>query len=210
MEGKWGEWLKKWKKDREEKGKIKWEDVGFSRLIIIVLAGIFLLVLSLPQEESAKKEKRENQQEVSSAETGDANQIWNMVDSYAREQEQKVEEILAAVEGVGEVDVMVTMAASEEKVMLKDAENKQDTTQEQDDNGGSRIQTNSSLQEETILVQQEEGEVPYIVELQSPEIEGIVVVAQGAGTGKTDTEIIEAIVALFPIETHKIKVMKMK
>lgn len=209
MEDKWREWLRKLQRGKENKKKISWEDIGFSRLLIIVLAGIFLLVLSFPQENSSeKKEKKTEQKEVLTEEND--SQIWNAMDTYAKEQEHKVEEILSSVEGIGEVDVMVTMAASEEKITLKDEENTQDATQEQDSNGGSRIQSNSSLQEETILVQQEEGEEPYVVEIQSPEIEGIVVVAQGAGSAATDTEIVEAIVALFPVETHKIKVMKMK
>ncbi len=209
MERKWREWLKGLQQHQGEKKKIKWEDIGLSRLIIIILAGVFLLLVSLPIEESSNKKKKESQEEVM-AETEADNGVWSAVRTYAQEQEEQIENILSAVEGVGKVDVMVTMASSEEKIALKDEENTQDATQERDRNGGSRLQSNSSLQEETILVQQEDGEEPYIVEIQSPKIEGIVVVAQGAGSGNIDTEIIEAIVALFPVEAHKIKVMKMK
>ena len=46
--------------------------------------------------------------------------------------------------------------------------------------------------------------------INSPKIEGVVVVAQGAGTGRKDTEIIEAVQALFEVESHKIKVMRME
>lgn len=49
-----------------------------------------------------------------------------------------------------------------------------------------------------------------MVQIHSPAIEGVIVVAQGAGSGKKEKEIIEAIQALFPIEPHKIKVMKME
>ena len=209
MENKWRDWLKGLQKKQGERKKIKWEDIGFSRLVVIVLAGIFLLILSFPMEEPSEK-KEEGNQEKTLTTTEATSEIWDVADSYAREQEEKIENILSAVEGVGQVDVMVTMAASEEKIPLKDEDSTQDSTQEQDQNGGSRLQNNSSIQEETILVQQEEGEAPYVVEIQSPEIEGIVVVAQGAGSGNMDTEIIEAIVALFPVEPHKIKVMKMK
>ena len=40
-------------------------------------------------------------------------------------------------------------------------------------------------------------------------IEGVVVVAQGAGSPQVEQDIIEAAQALFPIAAHKIKVCKM-
>ena len=36
------------------------------------------------------------------------------------------------------------------------------------------------------------------------------VAAKGAGTGEKDSEIIDAVMALFSVEPHKIKVMKLK
>ncbi len=45
---------------------------------------------------------------------------------------------------------------------------------------------------------------------QSAKVEGVLVVAQGAGAAETDTEIIQAVQALFPLEPHKIRVMKME
>ncbi len=210
MEGKWREWIKKVSQNMGKEKKIAWENIGFSKLVIIVLAGIFLMILSFPQEDDSKKIKgKKEPTEVSEDETK-GEQIWNTMARYSKEQEEKVEEILSSVEGVGAVDVMVTLAASEEKITLKDSQNTTDITQEKDSNGGSRIQNNSSLREENILIEKDDSQEPYIIEIQSPEIEGIVVVAQGAGSGAVNAEIIEAIVALFPIEAHKIKVMRMK
>ncbi len=51
------------------------------------------------------------------------------------------------------------------------------------------------------------------MQVNSPKIEGVVVVAEGAGNGKKDSEIIDAVdavVALFSAEPHKIKVMQRK
>ena len=61
-----------------------------------------------------------------------------------------------------------------------------------------------------MIVKKDGEESPYVVQIHSPAVEGVVVVAQGAGSGKKEKEIIEAIQALFPIEPHKIKVMKME
>ena len=42
-----------------------------------------------------------------------------------------------------------------------------------------------------------------------PKIEGVVVLAQGVGTGTISKDILEAVQALFGVEAHKIKVLKM-
>ena len=121
-----------------------------------------------------------------------------------------MEKILSQVQGVGKVDVMLTLAASEEKKTLQNETSSEENSQETDSSGGSRKQDTANAQTESVLVDDGEGQEPYVVQIQSPRIEGVVVVAQGAGTGTINTEIIEAVQALFPIEPHKIKVMKME
>ena len=66
------------------------------------------------------------------------------------------------------------------------------------------------MQTETVTVQKEGSETPYVVQVASPKIAGAVVVAKGAASAEVVREIIEAMEALFPIEAHKIKVMKME
>ena len=108
--------------------------------------------------------------------------------------ERRVKEILEQVEGVGKADVMLTLQASKEKVTLKD--NKQDDTK---------------TEEETVLLDGESRESsPYVVQEIEPQIERIVVVCSGGDSPAMQREIISAISALFPVESHKIKVMKSK
>ena len=51
---------------------------------------------------------------------------------------------------------------------------------------------------------------PYVVKTLSPEIEGVLVVAEGAGSGIVNRTIVEAVQALFGVEAHKVKVVKME
>ena len=127
---------------------------------------------------------------------------------YAGKQENQLKKLLSKVEGIGKVEVMVTIASSEEKKALQQEDVSNSSTNETDSAGGSRSQTSGSTKQEPVLVG-EDGKEPYIVQIQSPQVEGVLVVAQGAGTGVIDSEIIAAVEALFPIEAHKIKVMKM-
>ena len=129
---------------------------------------------------------------------------------YASREEGKLERILGQVEGIGKVKVMITLASSEERMTLQDTDNTESSTDEQDSNGGSRQQEEYILKSENVIISSEGNEYPYVVQVNSPKIEGVAVVAEGADSGKKDSEIIDAVVALFSIEPHKIKVMKME
>ncbi|MGN0307750.1 MAG: stage III sporulation protein AG, partial [Lachnospiraceae bacterium] len=63
----------------------------------------------------------------------------------------------------------------------------------------------------TVYIRKETGEqVPYVVKEVSPLVEGVSVVAEGGGNAVVQKNITEVIQALFGIEVHKIKVVKMK
>ena len=220
MAGKWSRLIKEVfpKEDSKKRPKLskpqklRLEDIGFSRLVIIFLAGVFLLILSLPSGTlSAKKDTANRQRQQGEEEQeGIQDAALDAMSKYAARQEEQLESVLSKVDGVGKVDVMLTIASSEEKKTLNKENVSQDSTKESDSTGGRRNQNSSSSQTDPVLIGQGDGQTPYVVQIQSPQIEGVVVVAQGAGSGVVDAEIIAAVEALFPIETHKIKVMKME
>lgn len=179
------------------------QKVGITRLVILVLTGIFLLVLSLPEGKTSGTGE-------SQKETGKEDIALLAMQQYAKKQEEKTAEILSRVEGIGDVKVMLTLSSSEEKITLQNSDMTEDTSEEADKAGGSRKQEKQESKQESVLVQKEGEESPYVVQVNSPSIEGVVVVAEGVDSSRMKTEIIEAIQALFPIEPHKIKVMKME
>lgn len=102
--------------------------------------------------------------------------------------------ILEKVDGVGDVDVMITLRASKEKVTLKD----------------NKIEA-ERREEETVLIQDENDNTsPYVIREVEPQIEGILIVCAGGDKAAVQREIIDGISALFSVESHKIKVMKSK
>ena len=181
------------------------EQVGMPKLFLLVLAGVVLLVFSIPSGKGT--EDGTGVKETA----GDGEQLaLDAMDVYAKRQEKATEEILSQVSGIGKVKVMLTLAASEEKVPLQDDDTTEEDTKESDSGGGNRDISRYVTKKESILVQREGEGSPYVVQINSPSVEGVVVVAQGADSAKIQTEIIEAIQALFPIQAHKIKVMKME
>ena len=101
---------------KQEKEPIKWSEIGLSKIIIMILAGIFLLILSMPSaglfgkvDSTRNGTDQKNVQEKAQDTAADA------MEAYAGKQEQQLQKLLSKVEGIGKVEVMVTIASSEEK-----------------------------------------------------------------------------------------------
>ncbi len=189
-------------------------------LLICILAGILLLVIVWP----VSGEKTKNEQSVlwdgkedtmslgaSSEEEGQGSAgSWKEEDTVKR-LEERLEEVLMMMEGVGKVKVMVTLASSGERIIEKDSPTSRSNVQEEDSAGGNRNVQQMDVQESTVYLKTQQGEqIPYVIKEVSPVIEGVSVVAQGGGDPVIQKNITEVIQALFGIEVHKIKVVKMK
>ena len=107
--------------------------------------------------------------------------------------------------------VLITLAGSEEQVLTRDGKEEVSDTQETDAAGGSRHVTETKLDRSVVRTVDERGkEVPLVVRTISPEVEGVVVIAQGAGNERVRRDIIEAIQVLFEVDMNRIAIIKMK
>ena len=173
-----------------EKMKKIIQKAGPARMGAALVCGILLLFLTWG--DSLFGDSREK----AAAETSEspARTEESSLARYKETMEQELVELLRQVEGVGNVEVMLTLKASNEKVTLKD-----NTSRE----GGS--------EEETVLIEDSErNSSPYVIQEKEPEIEGVVIVCSGGADAVIKREITEAVGALFQIESHKIKIMKSK
>ena len=105
---------------------------------------------------------------------------------------QQLKELLEHMDGVGKTRVMLTFSDEGtdqlDKNVTKDGNKKEETT---------------------VVYDTGDTRQPYVICRQMPKIEGVVVVAQGGGNAKTVTEISNAVMSLFPVEAHKVVVVKM-
>lgn len=132
-------------------------------------------------------------------------------EEYERYMENKLEQAISVMEGAGKVKVVVRVNTSRELVVEKDMPATRSNTTENDAEGGSRNINELENGDETVYIKASDGsETPYVVKTIQPVIEGVVVVAQGGNRPEVSKNITEAIVALFDIEPHKIKIVKMK
>ena len=64
--------------------------------------------------------------------------------------------------------------------------------------------------EKTVLIEEDGKKVPYVIKELQPEVEGVVVVAQGGGNDIVNQNIVDAVSVLFHISSYKVKVLKME
>lgn len=179
--------------------------ISKSHLLIAALFGILLLVVVLPSDETRGTKERE----VVQSETENAAAMTEQSD-YKKSLERQLESILGAMDGVGRVEVMITVKDEGEAVVEKDMTRTEDVTAEEDSGGTKRENSAISSQEETIYIQTDsEGSTPFVAKELMPKVEGVLVVAQGGQNATVVKNISDAVLALFPVEVHKIKVVKM-
>lgn len=203
--------LEKWKK------KLTKENMA-----VVALLGLLLMVIAIPADrfsgdvqENAGKDTREGtltaQEGMETGEAADGGDAASGGEEYAKRMEEELQELLSAMEGVGEVKVMITIRDLGQQVVEKDVPSESGWMSETDSAGGTRESESARQEESTVYITDSEGNrTPYISQTTQPEIEGVTVVAQGGGDALIQKNITEVIQALFDIEAHKIKVVKMK
>lgn len=194
-----------WGKMTKGKGCSTW--LRKDRLLILLLSGVLLLVITLPiSDESGESER-------SGAAGEQSGGVLPGEEDYAEYMERKLKDVLSKVSGVGEVEVMVTLRSTSEKVVEKDEEKESETMTEQDSQGGTRTTSRNSSSGTTVFGEDgsgtSSGQEPYVTKELTPIVEGVVVIAQGGDEPVTVQNITEAVQALFNVDTHKIKVMKL-
>lgn len=197
--------------NRKEKAVKKW----FSRdnLVILILAGVLLFVIALPTKEKEEekgnmliKEKTVSTEDATEVSRVETQRTW---EEYACKQEDRLKTLLTSMDGVGNVEVMLTFVSSEELVVEKDTPTVRSNTVEKDSAGGSRTVSQFEEGDTTVYNDVSGTAQPYVIKTLNPRVEGALVVAQGASDPEICMNITEAVQALFGVEAHRVKVVDM-
>lgn len=197
--------------EKIKSGMEKW--LKKDNLLILLLAGVLLVVIALPTEKSSRSAQTDTglmagNQESAALGTTQIGSGFSGTEEYAAYLERRLEDTLSQISGVGAVRVMITLNATQELVLEKDQQTQSSSTTEEDSQGGSRTSHQLSRSEDTVYHSSGNNE-PFVVKTLLPRVEGVVVVAQGAGTGNINRSITDVVQALFDVEAHKVKVVKM-
>lgn len=181
--------------------KIKEKKLKRSDWLILVLAGILILIIALPTDTKGKKQAEETKENLSKE--------TDTMEASKDEIEQKLEAILEKIDGAGEVKVMITYQDSGTQVVEKDKNTSENSVEESDSTGGVRSTKEQQLQESTVYDEADVGNTPFVSKELLPKVEGILIVASGGDNQKVKQNISEAVLALFQVEAHRIKIVKM-
>ncbi len=197
--------------------KFKWK-MGKDKWLILLAVGMIILILTFPSgsgmaarvEKTAESKNQTALQKGIETEPadGEAAVAAGADRTYEEQLEARVKRILKTVDGVGQVEVMIVLKSSEEKVLRVDKDSSDSSTEEKDSSGGTRRITSADRKENTILTGSGENTSPIVEKEIRPEIEGIIISAQGGGSPTVKAEISGAMEALFNLPPHKIKVLK--
>ena len=189
-----------------KKGKDKLCSFGIKEWGMVLAAGICCLIIVFPTEKGNVNNRQENDSAVEKV----VEKTVGEEKGYVEQLEQRLEELLSGVEGVGSVRVMITVDGSTQKTILQDGTSEREQTTETDSAGGSRNSVSERSDGTTVFYTDGSESVPYILSENYPKVTGVVVIAKGSGTGTVDFDILNAVQVLFDVPAHKIKIMKMK
>ena len=159
--------------------------------LIMFLLGALLFVIVLPTGSSAPTSEKggldENKRkENKNSQTGE----------YETYIEEKTSSVLSRVKSNGQ------------KLIEKDHSGSTQTQEETSD-GNVRKDSESTSEKISVYEQTADGaSVPYVSKELTPEVEGVIVIADGGGDAVVARNLTEAVQALFGVEAHKIKIMK--
>ncbi len=201
----------------ESKGK---EMAPKEKWLLALLFGLLLAVIFFPMDkkESAKEAESDSKGKVQTEkgyqdlfgvvlnDESDGN-TFSSVSAYEQYLSARLAAILGKMDGVGSVEAWVTLAGSSESVLYEEKDSQYTLLEEVDSQGGTRTEeTNKS--DKTILVDHSGN--PYVVKTLQPEVEGVLILAEGAGNSTVKKNILEAVQVLFGTKAHRIKIAKKK
>ena len=124
--------------------------------------------------------------------------------------EQKLENILSNIKGVGKTKVLITYSQTSQIIPMYDEDSSTSTTEETDSGGGTRTVNESTMKKDVIYEDKNGTKTPITQSVINPKIEGAIITAQGANDANIKTSIVQAVEAVTGLATYKIQVFEMK
>ena len=169
---------------------------GKDRWIFLLTVGVILCILAFPVGSKSSRGtlplSRMEAENVTASAPGSQD---------AAAYEQKLEK------RVGEVDVMIVLKSSVEKVIQVDNSSSKSVTTEKGSGTDRSVET-MDQEHNTVLTGSGSGQEPVVAKEVYPEIAGIIISASGGGNASVQAEISGAMEALFGLPANKIKVLK--
>lgn len=193
-------------KNEQADGKKKIENLV---VFIIILIVTIVAINFIWKDEKSKTSKAQVNNTSPSSYKQLADTSSDEEETNKEELEEKLENILSKIEGVGDVKTLITYSQSSEIVAMYNEKSKTSSTNENDSEGGIRNIEETDTTKEVIYQEENGVNIPVTTKVIKPKIEGVLVTAVGANNATTKTNIIQAVEAVTGVATHKIQVFEM-
>ncbi|BCZ46883.1 stage III sporulation protein AG [Clostridium gelidum] len=130
--------------------------------------------------------------------------------NYEEQQKTDLKNILKKMNGVGDVEVMMSFENGDKKVPAYDKNSQKSTTEETDNQGGKRVNNQNTDGENIVMTTSDGNNEPFILTTYKPKIIGVIILAEGAANSKTKYEIEQAVSKLYNLSLDKVNVYSMK
>ena len=133
-------------------------------------------------------------------------EIIPSAEEYATALEARLEKILGRRDGVGEVEVMITLKSGYTYTYAVTEKVNSDVSEEYKSDDQRKSQQKNTTEQSYVMV--EDGGSPLVTALNEPEIKGVVVVCAGGGAPKVVAQVTAAVKTALDISSAKITVSK--
>lgn len=189
------------KEETEGNNKKKIENLVFFVVILIITIVIINYVWN-GNKKSDKAITNTAGRQLANADTTQTEENNNL--------EERLENILGKIQGVGTVKVFINYSESSQTVAMYNENSKTSTTEETDTSGGTRKVEQTDSDKEIVYQEENGKKTPIVQKTLQPKIEGAIITAKGASNVNVKTNIIQAVEAATGLATHKIQVFEME
>ena len=189
------------KEETEGNNKKKIENLVFFVVILIITIVIINYVWN-GNKKSDKTITNTAGSQLANADTTQTEESNNL--------EERLENILGKIQGVGTVKVFINYSESSQTVAMYNENSKTSTTEETDTSGGTRKVEQTDSDKEIVYQEENGKKTPIVQKTLQPKIEGAIITAKGASNVNVKTNIIQAVEAATGLATHKIQVFEME
>lgn len=150
----------------------------YKYVLMVVLAGVFLMLIP----------------------GGDTKTETTMpaVQDTGQNMDERLEQILSQIQGVGKVRVLLTVSRGEQTVYIYD------------EDGSSSADSDSSRREAVLITGQDRGQSGLVSQVIAPVYQGAIVVCQGGDQPGVRLQVVEAVCDATGLSADKVTVLKMK
>jgi len=124
--------------------------------------------------------------------------------------EYRLKNILEKIKGTGEVQVMVTFEIGTEIIPASNVTKSIDTSEEKDSGGGTRNTAAENIVESVVVTNENSGNKPLVLKEIKPQINGVIVVADGAEDIAVKERLYDAVKTVLQIPGHKVQIYSKK